>query len=88
MTVRVPRGYEAEFLDRSNPWRTRQELITQYGEENGNCLFEEFSAFRRHYSLLTYISTGIESDDAFRARVEAEKKGMGRWGDQGFPDAA
>jgi hypothetical protein len=53
------------------------ELIAQYGEENGNYLFEQFQAFRRNYSGLTYISTGVESEDAFRvqARAEAEKEG-------------
>jgi hypothetical protein len=57
--------------------RSREELIAQYGEENGNYLFEQFNAFRRHYSGLTYISTGVESDDACRdrARAEAEKEG-------------
>jgi hypothetical protein len=56
---------------------SREELVAQYGDENGNYLFEQFSAFRRHYSGLTYISTGIEPEDAFRclARAEAEKEG-------------
>jgi hypothetical protein len=57
--------------------RSREELIAQYGEENGSYLFEQFNAYRRHYSGLTYISTSIESEDAFRAeaRAEAEKEG-------------
>lgn len=57
--------------------RTREELVAQYGEENGTYLFEQFSAFRRHYSGLTYISTGLESDDSGRAlaRAEAEHEG-------------
>ena len=57
--------------------RTLEEFVAQYGEENGNYLFEQFQAFRRHYSGLTYISTGVESDDACRdrARAEAEKEG-------------
>jgi hypothetical protein len=40
-------------------------------------LFEQFNAFRRHYSGLTYITTGVPSDDASRilARAEAEKEG-------------
>lgn len=55
--------------------RTLQELINQYGEENGRYLFEQFSAYRSHYSRLTYISTGVEAEDQFRdqARAEAEK---------------
>jgi hypothetical protein len=57
--------------------RSLEEFIAQYGEDNGHYLFEQFSAFRRHYSGLTYISTGVESEDNFRglARAEAEKEG-------------
>jgi hypothetical protein len=57
--------------------RSREELIARYGEDNGNFLFEQFNAFRRHYSGLTYISTGVASDAACRsqARAEAEKEG-------------
>ena len=57
--------------------RTREELIAQYGEENGNYLFEQFQAYRRHYSGLTYISTPVVSDQAscIEARAEAEKQG-------------
>ena len=57
--------------------RSREELIAQYGEENGNYLYQQFQAFRRNYSGLTYISTGVASEDAFRvqARAEAEKEG-------------
>jgi hypothetical protein len=57
--------------------RSREELVAQYGEENGSYLFEQFTAYRRHYSGLTYISTGVWSDDACRsrARAEAEKEG-------------
>lgn len=56
--------------------RTREELVAQYGEENGNFLYEQFSAYRRHYSGLTYISTGIPSDGHCRslARAEAERE--------------
>jgi hypothetical protein len=57
--------------------RSREELVAQYGEENGNYLYEQFGAYRRHYSGLTYISTGVASDEACRgqARVEAEQEG-------------
>ena len=56
--------------------RTREELIAQYGEENGSYLFEQFRAYRRHYSGLTYISTGVPSDESSRslARAEAERE--------------
>ena len=57
--------------------RSLEEFIAQYGEDNGKYLFEQFRAFRRHYSGLTYISTGVESEEPFRrqARAEAEKEG-------------
>ncbi len=57
--------------------RSLEELIEQYGEENGRYLYEQFGAFRQHYSRLTYISTPVESNAEFRgkARAEAEKEG-------------
>jgi Protein of unknown function (DUF1638) len=57
--------------------QSREQLVDQYGDDNGNYLFEQFSAYRRRYSKLTYISTGVESDDACRclAHAEAEREG-------------
>lgn len=57
--------------------RTLEELVAQYGEENGRFLFDQFNAYRKHYSGLTYISTGVATDDADRskARAEAEREG-------------
>lgn len=57
--------------------RSLAELIAQYGEENGAFLFEQFNAYRKHYSGLTYIATGVPTDDADRskARAEAEREG-------------
>jgi hypothetical protein len=57
--------------------RSREELIARYGDENGNYLFEQFSAYRRHYSGLTYIATGADSEENFSnlARAEAEREG-------------
>jgi hypothetical protein len=57
--------------------RSLEELMEKYGEENGKFLFEQFNAFRKHYSGLTYISVGVASDEASRtkARAEAEKEG-------------
>lgn len=51
---------------------TLDEFIAKYGEDNGRYLYEQFSAFRRNYSGLTYISTGIQQDDACRAQARAE----------------
>lgn len=52
--------------------RTLEELVAKYGEENGQYLFEQFNAFRRHYSGLTYISSGIDAEDRFREQARAE----------------
>jgi len=56
---------------------TLEEFIAKYGEDNGRYLYEQFSSFRSHYSGLTYISTGVSSDEScrVRARAEAEKQG-------------
>jgi hypothetical protein len=56
--------------------RTREELIAEYGEDNGNFLYEQFTAYRRNYAGLTYIATGDEAEDRFRsvARAEAERE--------------
>jgi hypothetical protein len=55
---------------------TLEEFIARYGDDNGHYLYDQFSAFRRNYTGLTYISTGIPSDDTCRAqaRTEAEKE--------------
>lgn len=71
---------EPAFASQKSPLgeqRTLKELVAQYGEENGAYLFEQFNAFRKHYSGLTYISSGVASDEAgrARARAEAEKEG-------------
>jgi Protein of unknown function (DUF1638) len=51
---------------------TLDEFIAKYGEDNGRYLYEQFSAFRRNYTGLTYISTGISSDEDCRAQARAE----------------
>ena len=66
---------EPAFASQKSPLgerRSLEELVAKYGEENGKYLFEQFNAFRRHYSGLTYISTGVASDDASRGRAQAE----------------
>ena len=67
----------ASAFNKTGKRHTREELIAQYGEDNGVYLFEQYSTLRRHYSGLTYISTGVEAEDNFRslARAEAEKEG-------------
>lgn len=57
--------------------RSLQELIAQYGEDNGQYLFEQFTAYQRKYSGLTYISTGVDGNSGFcdRARAEAGERG-------------
>jgi hypothetical protein len=56
--------------------RSLEEFIAQYGEDNGAFLYEQFGAFRSHYSGLTYISTGVGPEEAFRKQAldEAAKE--------------
>lgn len=66
---------EPAFASQKSPLgerRSLEELVAKYGEENGKYLFEQFNAFRRHYSGLTYISTGVALDDVSRSRAQAE----------------
>jgi len=67
----------ANTANRLGERRTREEFIAQYGEENGEYLYAQFNAYRRRYSGLTYISTGVASDSICRekARDEAAKHG-------------
>lgn len=57
--------------------RSLEQLIAQYGEDNGKYLFEQFTAYQRKYSGLTYISSGVDDDSRFRdqAHIEAEQRG-------------
>jgi len=51
---------------------TLKELTAVYGEENAKFLFEQFNAFRKHFTGLTYISLPVASDAASRSRAQAE----------------
>jgi hypothetical protein len=52
-------------------------LIEKYGEDAGRYLYDEMMSYRRSYSKLTFINTGLETNDSFkqRARAEATEKG-------------
>ncbi len=47
-------------------------LIEKYGEDAGRYLYQEISAYKRNYTRLTFIRTGLEVNDSFRQRAEAE----------------
>jgi hypothetical protein len=51
---------------------TLQELIDQYGEDNGRYLYEQFSQYQQHYRQLTYIETGVEPDSRFEELAQQE----------------
>ena len=63
---------------------SRDELVEQFGEDDGAYLFEQFSAYRRKYSGLTYISTGVEGEEPFRRRAQAEAE-CAKWAYEEFP---
>ena len=67
----------AATQDRIGERRSLDDLIAQYGEDNGRYLYDQFRAFRIHYSGLTYISTGVDSEDEFRNRASAEAEKQG-----------
>jgi hypothetical protein len=49
-----------------------KQLIEKYGEDSGRFLYEEMSGYKRNYTRLTFIRTGLEVDDSFRQRAQAE----------------
>ena len=68
------------FASQNNPLgeqNTLDEFVAKYGEDNGRFLYEQFSSYRRHYSGLTYISTGVACDEACRTRARAEAEEQG-----------
>lgn len=76
----LERGYGIEQLSmkpRTGAGFSLEELIAQYGEDNGRYLFEEMNRYQQHYRQLTYIETGLEPNGSFedRARTEAAERG-------------
>jgi Protein of unknown function (DUF1638) len=79
----IERGGSIQQL--SNPALSKQvgaslnleDLIDQYGEDNGRYLYEQFTQYKRNYHQLTFIETGLEPDDHFEklAREEAIRNG-------------
>ncbi|MDD4889785.1 MAG: DUF1638 domain-containing protein [Phycisphaerae bacterium] len=58
-------------------FRTYQEYVEKYGEENAKYLMETMGDWRKHYSRMTHIDMGVSDETAAResARTEAEKNG-------------
>ncbi len=56
---------------------TLEELIEQYGEDNGRFLYNELYDQTRNYSRYTYISMGLPQDERYKqdTRREAENQG-------------
>ena len=63
--------------NRTGAGTTLEALVSKYGQENGQYLFDELNAYQHAYRQLTYIATGLEPDDSFeqRARDEAHRRG-------------
>jgi hypothetical protein len=53
-----------------------EELVTRYGEDNAQYLWEQLGDYTRFYRQLTFIEMGIEPDDSFEkiAREEADRR--------------
>jgi len=76
----LERGYGLEQLamrPRTGAGFSLEELIAQYGEDNGRYLFEEMNRYQQHYRQLTYIETGLEPDGTFEERARSEAAGRG-----------
>jgi len=74
----LERGGDLEqvFRDRTGVGHSLPELIKQYGEDNGNYLYEQLTAYKRTYRQITFIETGLEGGGSFEqsARDEAAQK--------------
>ena len=57
--------------------RKLEDLIVQYGEENGRYLYEELNGYQKAYRQLTYIATGLEPDGRFEQQARDEAKRLG-----------
>lgn len=51
---------------------TLDELIEKYGLDEGKFLYNELMSYKRNYTKLTFIRTGLEVDSSFRDRAIAE----------------
>lgn len=66
---------EPAFAGQKSPMgenSTLAELIARYGEENGPFLYEQFSAFRRNYTQLVYLQSGVANEAQLEAEARAE----------------
>lgn len=66
-SIRAKNGYD----------RPLEDLIAEYGEDNGRYLFETFSNATQHYGRIAFIDMGVVPDDPCErtARDEATAKG-------------
>ncbi len=57
--------------------RTRDDYVSQYGEENADYIMEILGSWERNYDQLTFIDTGVADalDYAERTRREADERG-------------
>ena len=63
--------------DKTGHGYTLEELIARYGEDDGRYLFGQVHGYLTSYRQLTYISTGLESDERFEQQARAEADGRG-----------
>jgi hypothetical protein len=75
----VERQPEAEHPGKLDPLtrHSREELIAQFGDENGDYVFNELTRYQQHYHQITFIETGAEPDASFEHRAQAEAQARG-----------
>ena len=73
-----PIELEARSAARRNGlYTTRDEFAARYGEENADYLHEQLGRHTRHYSQLTYINSGLKTDEQYATQTatEAHRRG-------------
>ncbi|HZT33650.1 MAG TPA: DUF1638 domain-containing protein [Bryobacteraceae bacterium] len=56
---------------------SRAELVAKYGEENADFLAAELENYKVTYSQFTFIEMGVEADDRFERRTQADARERG-----------
>jgi len=51
---------------------TYEEMVAKYGEDNAKFLYEQLGDQKRNYGQFTFIEMGVEPDDSFERRCQAE----------------
>lgn len=68
---------ETPGIDPFGMYRSREELIAKFGEEDAAYIISEIGDKVRNYDTYTYIDMGIEPGDIFEKKAQEEARKMG-----------